>query len=75
MEYQRNSDSMEKLKEHCQKLIQELEMYESHSDRICLKAIQTAITNKETDDFEAIDEIIDIMNEYGWSTGTRHDFG
>ncbi len=66
---------MAQLKSCCKQMIQVLETYENHPDRQCLKEIQSAIKNKELDDFDAVEEIVDIMLEYGWDTGDRHDFG
>lgn len=75
MEYQKQTNSTEQLKDCCQKMLHLLEHYEKHPDRQCLKQIQKAICNKELNDFEAVDEIIEILQEYGWNTGIRHDFG
>lgn len=39
-----------------------------------LKEIQLAM-DRDTSDFECIDEIIGILDEHGLDSGYRHDFG
>ena len=56
-------------------MLNALETYENHPDRQCLKEIQAVIQNKELDDFEVVEEIVEILLEHGWNTGIRHDFG
>lgn len=75
LEYQSSQNTMEQLKNCCKQLIKTLEPYENHPDRQCLKEIQSVIKNKELDDFEAVDEIVTILLNYGWDTGARHNFG
>ncbi len=75
MEYQNNQDLMAQLKSCCKQMIQALETYENHPDRQCLKEIQSAIKNKELEDFDTVEEIVYIMLEYGWERGVRHDSG
>lgn len=71
----RKSNFLEEIKCNCQELLQLLEQYEQGSETLCLKEIQAIIKNSEADDFEAIEEIVCILNKYGWNTGSRHDFG
>ena len=40
-----------------------------------LKRNSSCYQNKELDDFEAVEEIVEILLEHGWNTGIRHDFG
>ena len=74
-EYQNHQDSMAQLKSCCKHMLNALETYENHPDRQCLKEIQAVIQNKELDDFEVVEEIVEILLEHGWNTGIRHDFG
>ena len=71
----RKSNFLEEIKCNCQELLQLLEQYEQDSETLCLKEIQAVLKNSEADDFEAIEEIVCILNKYGQNTGTRHDFG
>lgn len=63
------------LKETCKQFLNALEKEEENNDRCCLKEIQAVIKESSKDDFEVIEDIVEIMNQYGWNTGTRHDFG
>ena len=74
-DYHNNQDLMAQLKGCCTQTLKVLEICENHSDRQCLKEIQTVIKNKELDDFEVVEEIVEIMMANGWNVGTRHDFG
>ncbi len=66
---------LSEIKNDCKKLLLSLENYEQQSEISCLKEIQAVLKNSELDDFEAIEEIVCILNQYGWNTGARHDFG
>ena len=63
------------IKSNCEKILCFLESYEQQSEILCLKEIQAVLKNSELDDFEAMEEIVCILNRYGWNTGSRHDFG
>lgn len=69
------TDLSEELKENCKKLLQSLDKQKEQTDRVCLQKIQAVVKNCSKDDFEAMEEIVEIMIEYGWSVGSRHDFG
>ena len=66
---------LEKMKHNCEELLQSLKEYESNAEMFCLKEIQAVIKDSRIDDFDAVEEIVSILNKYGWSTGSRHDFG
>ena len=66
---------LSEIKNGCKKLLQSLENYEQQSEVSCVKKIQSILKNPELNDFEAIEEIVCILNRYGWNTGSRHDFG
>ncbi len=69
------SDLSEEIKENCKRLLQLLDKQKDQSDKICLQKIQAVIKDCSKDDFEAMEEIVEIMMEYGWNVGSRHDFG
>ncbi len=65
--------------DHCAKLFRE-EKFDfaelAHQTGLCiLSEIQQVILNEEFDDFDAIEEIVCIMEKHNLNTGFRHDFG
>ncbi len=49
------------------------ELFQNLTDN-ALKEIQNVLINYNNDDFECIEEIVTIMNKYGFNCGKCHDF-